>query len=515
VAFAALQPTLDQVMRSFGLPPSGLDTQTKTRLQQALGFTLSGAPPMELVVELPAGVAAGSYRLVATGPGGSGSAAVQAAANVPRSTFSNNPFLRLRGREPQLSPDLPDPSMAAWMSLSDPQRSQLLTAFRDTFTQEMQRRSGAEPPLSIETDPLGSAARRELGVERTQRSAAKIFSDALSFLTIQETPPAMPAVDQDGDTLPDNFEYRLARAFLPLYKVSRGEKGENGIPPQPNGTGATGFARFLPRQTSRMIQTGFLPTQPVIHFRVKRLGITRGANGRRFAILEIDYFTLWTRDDGLPVPAILKNLLDAVTFGAFEEALVGHINDEERSAVLVAAELDETEPYPADASRYRTFELYTAAHEGTPVDASAYLKLPVGGRIEPGKHPRFFFSRSKHGTYEFNPDFLPLLAIPIFIVIEVVLVTLFTVLFNGLTFRTVLLAALIALFVFLFFVIVVERFQDRGDAGIFVPFNMLINVGDIGNEIGEAKWIRETEPRDLLSKFTPIWTVPSPEPNTA
>jgi hypothetical protein len=94
--------------------------------------------------------------------------------------------------------------------------------------------------------------------------------------------------DVDGDSLPDDFENAVGDAFTPLYGVSGGEQA------------GTGFARFADSSTLSIIQN--LPAvPPASHYRVTPVGFAYDNTGQQYGFLQIDYLTLWNRDDGLDV----------------------------------------------------------------------------------------------------------------------------------------------------------------------------------------------------------------------
>lgn len=89
----------------------------------------------------------------------------------------------------------------------------------------------------------------------------------------------------------------------------------------------------------------------------------------------------------------------------------GHDLDNERSATIVRAPLvldDGEATYNPNPMAYHAFEQYTVAHEGDLFGNYANLR-----RLEPpvpaeaaDAHERLqlWLSKSKHGTYHFNPD---------------------------------------------------------------------------------------------------------------
>jgi hypothetical protein len=149
------------------------------------------------------------------------------------------------------------------------------------------------------------------------------------------------------------------------------------------------------------------PPTVTSYYRVTPLGVAGGQS-----YLQVDYLSLWNRDDGLALNGACGTSIDILDiFGIVPPGfgiglLGGHDFDHERSIVRLVA--------PAaggglnmDPSAYRLDLFYTAAHENTPWDHShVYETDPLLG---PEVHYGLFFSLSKHGTYGFWPHGLPLL----------------------------------------------------------------------------------------------------------
>lgn len=196
-----------------------------------------------------------------------------------------------------------------------------------------------------------------------------------------------PITDLDGDLLPDSFETSLADGFTPIYYISTGEKS------------GTGFATFVNSPPLTVLQA-FGPTPPISHYRAKPLGFYYRNDGIKYGLIQLDYLTLWNRDDGLKGGdyCVAEPILDITSLG-------GHALDRERAAFLVAAPVAGS-TYSLNPQDYKLYEAWTAAHEGTYFDHSMYFNVdspqPFDNHIELG------LSRSKHGTYPFNPDMYPL-----------------------------------------------------------------------------------------------------------
>ncbi|CAN5758867.1 hypothetical protein BH20ACI4_BH20ACI4_23940 [soil metagenome] len=286
-------------------------------------------------------------------------------------------------------------------------------------------------------------------------------------------PLASPPVDADNDGLADSFENSLADGFTPFYFVSGGE--DNG----------TGFARFndsVPQTVSQV----FGPTPPISHYRVKPLGFFyRGNTGIQYGLIQINYHTLWNRDDGLfgSPYCVFDPIIDFISLGS-------HNLDNEYSAILVAAPLVNS-TYDSNLQKYKLYEVYTAAHEGTFFDQSRYYNLQTPFSF--GSHIKLALSRSKHATYTFNPDYIPLTP---FYVINSVYAEIQYKYYNGLiNYNTYL------VYLFLadqtFFACGVERFQDNG--GVFASTR--INVGEVNQPINNSRFIQDVELSNQLNRF--------------
>lgn len=188
----------------------------------------------------------------------------------------------------------------------------------------------------------------DLGVE-TEISSRADIKPSTDFYNrdrgCKTCPP--PPVDADGDSLSDSFENALADGFTPYYFVSGGER---------NGTGFTRFHNSVP-QTYDLNQT-FPATPPISHFRVKPLGFFYRSDGIQYGVIQLDYLTLWNRDDSL----VSGDLCVAAPI-INTSTLLGHNLDNERSALLVAAPVSNGN-YNTDLQSYKVYEAYTAGHEG-------------------------------------------------------------------------------------------------------------------------------------------------------
>jgi hypothetical protein len=217
-------------------------------------------------------------------------------------------------------------------------------------------------------------------------------------------------------------------------------------------------------------------------------------NGVPHQFLQIDFLTIWNRDDGLDVGGFCYG--SAVVLGGLvgfglASALDGagpHAFDPERSAALVAAPLSSA----GDPGAYRSLSYYLASHEGTFFDHSIYLPPP--SPLPPGNHALMWHSRSKHATYEFNPDYFPL--VPSW-VMWLTYITLDDLYYWGyIDWWDYLIYLGIADTVF--FSCIVEHFSEQG--GSFPGFEL--NVGENGRPLNGSSWI--ADPR-VASKLQPLW----------
>lgn len=302
------------------------------------------------------------------------------------------------------------------------------------------------------------------------------------------------ALDSDHDGFPESFEGQLADLFTPFYHVSAGE--------QPG----TGFATFLD-QVPQTINQVFGPLPPISYFRVTPLGFAT-MNGQEYGFIEIDYLTLWNRDNGLIANGACHTGLDVLAgligFGVGEvlDGLDAHQLDNERSGFLVAAPTVAPGTFSLDPASYGGFSVYTASHEFTFNDHSQYLVVTDTTRPLPaGAHLELRLSRSKHATYFGNPEGLPLTPTPIiFATYSAFDFFLAIGRFNWLDY---LIANGIADDVF--FGCIVEHFTDQG--GSFAQSRT--NVGELSAPLNGAGFINDPEPKmGLQNKLKrPLWVL--------
>jgi PKD repeat protein len=307
------------------------------------------------------------------------------------------------------------------------------------------------------------------------------------------SPPPPPGSDADADGLPDDFENQVADAFTPIYHVGNEQPG-------------TGFALFGDYVPQTPVQV-FPPVPPISHFRVQPLGFLTDPYGNQYGFLRIDYLTLWNRDDGLDVTWFCRLNLEllaeaynlagiGITVGDILESVTGHMVDNERSAVLVAAPVSAPNVFNTNPWAYSAYSFFTTAHEGSILfDQSRYYypDQPVPA----GWHIHLWLSRSKHGTYPFHPAGFPIFR-PVWILLY----------FSGIEFLYGM--GWIDEYTYLafayagdvtFYSCIVERFDELG-----VSFAATrSNVGEPSNPINGSHFIQDTQ-HGLRQKLEmPLW----------
>lgn len=151
--------------------------------------------------------------------------------------------------------------------------------------------------------------------------------------------------------------------------------------------------------------------------------------------------------------------------------------------------------FNTDASAYSAYEFFTSAHQGTAGDQSLYFSPAAPVHAGGASHIELALSRSKHATYPFNPNNMPL--------------TPYYYMYAGY-------AGIQALYDFgfidyyeyqaayyaldnAFFVCIVERFSDQGGAYAVTR----INVGEPDNPINGSHFIQDRELHKQLT--TPLF----------
>lgn len=301
-----------------------------------------------------------------------------------------------------------------------------------------------------------------------------IGATASSSVGISVTNPSVPDIDNYG--LPDTLESQLADSFTPRYFVSTGE--------QP----ATGIATFQNR-SDQQIPLQVFPTSPptiISYYRVTPLRIV-GQQG----YLQIDYLTLWNRDDGPsysgPCNALLTVLSGLAGVSAFQiiQALLAHNLDNERSIARVIAPAI-AGSFNTDPNAYRLDKMFTAAHEGSILDRS--IDITFSPAKSPPFHLGLALSRSKHGTYPFDPNGVVSL-LPLFVVIAIyAAVSAYCV--HCIVFPRPVCALRCELLLFFADLVVFECFVERfGNQGGTLA-QTRINVGESGHPINASRFIQ-------------------------
>jgi hypothetical protein len=302
------------------------------------------------------------------------------------------------------------------------------------------------------------------------------------------------ASDNDHDGFPESFESQLADLFTPFYHVSAGERP------------GTGFATFLD-QVPQTINQVFGPLPPISYFRVTPLGFAT-MNGQEYGFIEIDYLTLWNRDDGLIANGACHAGLDILagligfTVGEALDGLEAHPLDNERSGFLVAAPTIAPATFNLNPASYGGFSMYAASHEFTFNDHSRFLVVTDTTRPLPaGAHLELRLSRSKHATYFANPEGLPLTPTPIIIATYAAFD--FFLAIGRFNYFDYLIANAIADDVY--FGCFVEHFTDQG--GAFAQSRT--NVGELSAPLNGSGFINDPEPSmGLQNKLKrPLWVL--------
>ena len=291
----------------------------------------------------------------------------------------------------------------------------------------------------------------------------------------------LAADDLDLDGLTETFENQLADNFTPIYGVSGGEPSY--------------FARFGDYVPQTVIQR-LGPVPPVSHFRVQPLGLTTDANGTLVYAMRIDYLTAWDSDGGL-VGGGLWCLYSYFGLGSLVQELTDHELDNERSGMLVAAPAVNGS-YNPDPNAYSLYSVYLASHEGTFFDHSVFADFSPA--VPAGNHLNLLLSRSKHATYNFDPDYYPLF--PYWFIADTY-AGLYDSYYAGLIdYDTLLLSLAIADDIF--YGCVVERFSNQGGS----IAQQRINIGEPDTPINGCGFIRDNTARssNLYQKLVvPLW----------
>lgn len=282
--------------------------------------------------------------------------------------------------------------------------------------------------------------------------------------------------DCDLDGLRNDLEEALADGFTPYYHVSAGEKP------------GTGFATFFDNPNYQIVNQVFGPTPPISNYRVMPLGFVWGTDNVQYGLIQIDYLTLWNRDDGVEAGALCYAY--AGILGLLVDELGNHDLDNERSAVLVAAPVIAPNTYSRTATDYKAYAFFTAAHEDTFFDKSRlfYVDTPVpyNGHILLG------LAQQKHATYTFNPNYLPLFPNYVIYATYASIVSAYEFgIIDHWTYQAYLYAADTV-----FYLCFVERFSDQG--GTYAGTRT--NVGELSHPVNWSSYILSPGLRQKLLK---------------
>lgn len=305
-----------------------------------------------------------------------------------------------------------------------------------------------------------------------------LLSNSPLYFTINGNPPPPPPPptgnDNDADGLNDGFEAALADGFTPFYHISAGERA---------GTGFAIFNNSLPLSVNQL----FGPVPPISYYRVKPLGMG-SINGVQHSYIQLDYLSLWNRDDGL-VSGNLCYVL-ATGLGIILDELGDHLHDRERSAILVAAP-SVNGGFNTNASDYKAYRFFTAAHEDTFFDHSLlfYPQTPVNY----GLHVELGSSLSKHALYPYNPDYQTL--IPDYVIFSTYVT--FDIWYQEGVIDILQYLSLLYLADTVFFACAIEHFQEQG--GSFA--GLRINVGELSQPINNSNFILDSELAGKLQKL--------------
>ena len=226
---------------------------------------------------------------------------------------------------------------------------------------------------------------------------------------------------------------------------------------------------------------------------VSPLGLTTDPSGNQLFAVRVDFLSLWNADGGL-IGGGAACFYSYFGLDTVINQISGHALDAERSVMLLAAPAVNGS-YNPNASAYSLYSLYTAAHEGTFFDQSTtnYVNSPVPA----GNHVWLAQSLSKHSTYGFNPDGLPITPAWFIVATNDAILSAYSAgLIDDLTFFAILAAADDT-----FFGCLVERFSDQGPTSSSYP---VFNVGKVNHPLPGFSFIQDNSSQalQLASKLT-------------
>lgn len=310
-------------------------------------------------------------------------------------------------------------------------------------------------------------------------------SSSAKSMTPSFVPVKPVSLDNDGDGLPDSnwesspfeIETHLANEFMPIYHISTGEQQQ-----------FADFADSVPWTVTSLVGT----TPPNSYYHVTPLGLAYDSSGTQVYAIRIDYLSLWNADGGL-IGGGAACFYSYFGLDSAIQELTGHDLDAERSVMLVAAPAVNGS-YNTDVAAYKLYSLYTAAHEGTFWDQSAYYDFT--SPVAAGNHVELAQSLSKHSTYPGNPDYYPIT--PAWLIDEVNLDIDAAYLDGEITEGTYY--ALLAMADDTFYGCLVERFGDQGGQS---P-SPTVNVGEVSHPLNASGFIQDDTDHGLrlASKLT-------------
>lgn len=358
----------------------------------------------------------------------------------------------------------------AWNSLSETKRGEASAMLQQTV-ETSQPTQEDSTPVNLDLSFVGGSGTTSVVNASATKEPFLDFSPIYNRGGCSFCPP-LEIVDSDSDGLPNSFENSLADGFTPSYYISGGENA---------GTGFASFFNSVPQAVDQV----FGSTPPISNFRVTPLGFFSRNDGIQYGLIQIDYLTLWNKDDGLVSGGfcIGNPFINPASFG-------NHALDNERSAILVAAPLSNS-TYNLNIQDYKIYEVFTAAHEETFFDQSRYYNLSTPFPFD--SHIKLGLSRSKHATYTFNPDGFPIL--PRYVIFDVYS-RIYSLYYSGQIGYGTYLAYLFAADQ-TFFRCIVESFQNQG--GTYA--NTRINIGELSLPSNGSNFIQDVELSNKLNRF--------------
>ena len=156
---------------------------------------------------------------------------------------------------------------------------------------------------------------------------------------------------------------------MPEYYISTGEQQQFAT-----------FGNYVPWTVTGLVGTN----PPNSYFHVTPLGLATDQSGNQVYAIRADFLSLWNADGGL-VGGGATCYYSYFGLDDVIQELSGHDLDAERSVMLLAAPAVNGGLNP-DATAYKLYSLYTAAHEGTFFDQSEHADfstpVPAGYHVQ-------------------------------------------------------------------------------------------------------------------------------------